>query len=119
MADLAVSFSAVALHSIRGLTTLSFQHCPLFHCRFIALKSRTFVVKSRTTFAIKFVRALNAKVATMGDGGAGNLERSNQEGLILCLIRSKTPLSAIWIQTRPEFRDLSTVSGPSNAFSAI
>src|SRR5258708_40047563 len=46
-----------------------FQHCPLFHCRFIALKSRTFVVKSRTTFAIKFVRDLNAKSTPMGDCG--------------------------------------------------
>ena len=58
---------AVTLHSIRGLTPLIFQHCPLFHCRFIALKSGTFVVKSQTTFAIKFVRDLNAKSTPMGD----------------------------------------------------
>jgi hypothetical protein len=62
---------AVTLHSIRGLTPLIFQHCPLFHCRFIALKSRTFVVKSRTTFAIKFVHDLNAKSPPMGDCGRG------------------------------------------------
>src|SRR5258708_16316746 len=52
-----------------------FQHCPLFHCRFIALKSRTFVVKSRTTFAIKFVRDLSAKSTPMGDCGRGCLGR--------------------------------------------
>jgi putative transposase len=30
--------AAVTLHSIRGLTPLIFQHCPLFHCKVIALK---------------------------------------------------------------------------------
>jgi transposase len=28
----------VTLHSIRGLATLIFQHCPLFYCKVIALK---------------------------------------------------------------------------------
>src|SRR5260370_7372766 len=70
------SRAAVTLHSIRGLTPLIFQQCPLFHCRFIALKSRTFVVKSRTTFAIKFVRDLNAKSRPMGDCGRGCLSRA-------------------------------------------
>jgi hypothetical protein len=41
--------AAVTLHSIRGLATLIFQHCPLFYYKVIALKSRTFVLKSRTT----------------------------------------------------------------------
>src|SRR5258708_33542636 len=58
-----------------------FQHCPLFHCRFIALKSRTFVVKSRTTFAIKFVRDLNAKSTPMGDCGRGCLGRGAPQGI--------------------------------------
>ena len=71
----------VTLHSIRGLTPLIFQHCPLFHCRFIALKSRTFVVKSRTTFAIKFVRDLNAKSTPMGDCGRGCLGRGARRSL--------------------------------------
>jgi hypothetical protein len=31
-------FLAVTLHSIRGLATLIFQHCPLFYCKVIALK---------------------------------------------------------------------------------
>src|SRR5258708_38057350 len=56
-----------------------FQHCPLFHCRFIALKSRTFVVKSRTTFAIKFVRDLNAKNTPLGDCGRGCLGRDGKQ----------------------------------------
>src|SRR5260370_40910222 len=73
------SRAAVTLHSIRGLTPLIFQHCPLFHCRFIALKSRTFVVKSRTTFAIKFVRDLNAKNTPMGDCGGGCLGRGGKQ----------------------------------------
>ena len=30
--------AAVSLHSIRGLATLIFQHCPLFYCKVIALK---------------------------------------------------------------------------------
>ena len=60
-----------------------FQHCPLFHCRFIALKSRTFVVKSRTTFAIKFVRDLNAKSTPMGDCGRGCLGRGGKLQLSL------------------------------------
>ena len=51
----------VTLHSNRGLVPLPFQHCPRFHCKVIALKSRTFVVKSRTKFPRKFVRGLNAK----------------------------------------------------------
>src|SRR5260370_27789117 len=75
------SRAAVTLHSIRGLTPLIFQHCPLFHCRFIALKSRTFVVKSRTTFAIKFVRDLNAKSTPMGDCGRGCLRRGAPQGI--------------------------------------
>jgi hypothetical protein len=70
------TYPLVTLHSIRGLATLIFQHCPLFYCKVIALKYRTFVVKSGTTFATKFVRDLNAKVATMGDGGRGRLGRS-------------------------------------------
>jgi hypothetical protein len=53
--------TAVTLHSNRGLVPLPFQHCPRFHCKVIALKSRTFVVKSRTKFPRKFVRGLNAK----------------------------------------------------------
>jgi hypothetical protein len=52
--------TAVTLHSNRGLVPLPFQHCPRFHCKVIALKSRIFVVKSRTTFPRKFVRGLNA-----------------------------------------------------------
>jgi hypothetical protein len=61
--------------------SLIFKHCPLFHCRFIALKSRTFVVKSRTTFAIKFVRDLNAKSTPMGDCGRGCLGRGAPQGI--------------------------------------
>jgi hypothetical protein len=56
-----VALTAVTLHSNRGLVPLPFQHCPRFHCKVIALKSRTFVVKSRTKFPRKFVRGLNAK----------------------------------------------------------
>jgi hypothetical protein len=41
---------------------LIFQHCPLFYCKATALKSRTFVLKSRTIYTTKFVRDLNAKV---------------------------------------------------------
>ena len=52
--------ASVTLHSNRGLVPLPFQHCPRFHCKVIALKSRTFVVKSRTKFPRKFVRGLNA-----------------------------------------------------------
>ena len=52
---------AVTLHSIRGLTTLIFSIVRFFTADPIALKSRTFVVKSRTTFVIMFVRNLNAK----------------------------------------------------------
>jgi hypothetical protein len=53
---------SVTLHSNRGFMPLHFQHCPRFHCKVIALKSRTFVVKSRTKFPRKFVRGLNAKL---------------------------------------------------------
>jgi hypothetical protein len=79
--DKLLANQSVTLHSIRGLTSLIFQHCPLFHCRFIALKSRTFVVKSRTTFAIKFVRYLNAKSTPMGDCGRGCLGRGAPQGI--------------------------------------
>jgi hypothetical protein len=59
----------VTLYSNRGLAVLSFQYCPRFNCKVIALKSRIFVVKSRTKFAMKFVRDLNAKDTSVGDGG--------------------------------------------------
>jgi hypothetical protein len=85
----------VTLHSIRGLAALILQHCPLFHYKVIALKSRTFVLKSRATLATKSVLDLNAKVATMAEVGRGSLERSNQKGLILCLIQFRDPLSAV------------------------
>ena len=61
--------SVVTLYSNRGLAVLSFQYCPHFNCKVIALKSRIFVVKSRTKFAMKFVRDLNAKDTSVGDGG--------------------------------------------------
>jgi hypothetical protein len=51
-----LSSAAGTLHSLRGLATLIFQHCPLFYC--------------------KVVRDLNANVATMGDGVRGRLGRS-------------------------------------------
>jgi hypothetical protein len=60
---------AVTLYSNRGLAVLCFQYCPRFNCKVIALKSRILVVKSRTKFAMKFVRDLNAKDTSVGDGG--------------------------------------------------
>jgi hypothetical protein len=59
---------------------LAFKDFPVFNCKVIALKSRTFVLKARTMFATKFVRDLNAKVATMGDGRRGGLGRGSAAG---------------------------------------
>lgn len=42
------------------------NNSPVFNCIFIALKSRTFALESRTDRQLKFVRDLYAKVATMG-----------------------------------------------------
>src|SRR5258708_5024244 len=36
--DPKIGISTVTLHSIRGLATLIFQHCPLFYCKVFALK---------------------------------------------------------------------------------
>jgi hypothetical protein len=58
----AATSKPVTLHSIRGLMALIFQHCPLFYWEATALKSRTFVLKSRTTYTTKFVRDLSAEV---------------------------------------------------------
>lgn len=59
----------VTLYSNRGLAVLSFQYCPRFNCKVIALKSWSFVVKSRTKFTMKCGRDLNAKDTSVGDGG--------------------------------------------------
>jgi hypothetical protein len=67
------------LYSNRGLAFLSFQYCPRFECKFIALKSRIFVLKSRTKFAMKFVRDLNAKDTSMGDRERCSLGHSAPE----------------------------------------
>jgi hypothetical protein len=40
-----------------------FNNCPGFNYIVTAFESRTFVLKSRTKFVLKFVRDLNAKVA--------------------------------------------------------
>jgi hypothetical protein len=53
---------------MRGLSVLVFQHFPLFNYKVIALNTRKFVRKTRTIFATKLFRDLNAKVATMVDG---------------------------------------------------
>jgi hypothetical protein len=102
--------AAVTLHSIRGLTPLIFQHCPLFPCRFIALKSRTFVVKSRTTFAIKFVRDLNAKSTPMGDCGRGCLGRGARLSLACVSPRAHHAERRSVLRPAPihSVRDLST-----------
>jgi hypothetical protein len=72
--------SSVTLHSNRGRTPIIYQHCPFFNYKVIAVKSRTFVVKSRTAFATEIVRDLNAKMATMGDGGRGSLGLGSAQG---------------------------------------
>jgi hypothetical protein len=51
-----------------------------FYCKVIALKLRTFVLKSRKTFATKFVRDLDVEVALVGDGVRVRLGCSDAQG---------------------------------------
>jgi hypothetical protein len=80
-----VSINSVNLSLMMSLTVwaslaLAFVLAGLVGGFLAALKSRTFVLKSRTMFTANFVRDLKAKVATMGDGGRGCLGRSAAPG---------------------------------------
>ena len=83
--------------------SLIFYYCPRFCCTLIALKSRTFVVKSRAEFPTNFVRDLDAKRPN-GPGA------HRPEDMISCGLGPPTLGPRLEYKTRLEFRDLTAVS---------